>query len=46
MEMTNYEYEFLERVSEMANETSTYGCMPRLFLDKSVKYIPPYTEGE
>ena len=33
MEMTNSEYEFLKRVSELANETSTYGCMPRLFLD-------------
>lgn len=46
MEMTNSEYEFLKRVSELANETSTYGCMPRLFLDESVGYTPPYTEGE
>lgn len=46
MEMTNNEYEFLKRVSELANETSTYQCMPRLFLDESVKYKPPYTEGE
>lgn len=46
MEMTNNEYEFLKRVSELANETSTYGCMPRLFLDKGVDYTPSYTEGE
>ena len=46
MEMTNNEYEFLKRVSELANETSTYGCMPRLYLDESVGYTPPYKEGE
>lgn len=46
MEMTNNEYEFLKRVSELANETSTYHCMPRLFLDEGVEYAPPYTEGE
>lgn len=34
MEMTNNEYEFLKRVSELANETSTYRCMPRLYLDE------------
>ena len=34
MEMTNNEYEFLKRVSELANETSTYGCMPRMFVDE------------
>ena len=38
MEMTNNEYEFLKRVAELANKTSTYSCMPRLFVD--------YTEGE
>lgn len=46
MEMTNNEYEFLKRVSELANETSTYGCMPRLYLDEGVGYTAPYTEGE
>lgn len=46
MEMTNNEYEFLKRVSELANETSTYGCMPRLYLDEGVGYTPPYTKGE
>lgn len=46
MEMTNSEYEFLKRVSELANETSGYYCMPRLYLDEGVGYTPSYTEGE
>ena len=46
MEMTNNEYEFLKRVSELANETSTYRCMPRLFLDDGIDYRTSYTEGE
>lgn len=46
MEMTNSEYEFLKRVSELANETSTYHCMPRLYLDEGIDYKPSYTEGE
>lgn len=46
MEMTNSEYEFIKRVSELANETSTYHCMPRLYLDEGVGYTPSYTEGE
>ena len=43
MAMTDNEYEFLSRVSELANETSTYGCMPRLYVEK---VVAPYTEGE
>ena len=34
MELTEQEYELLVRVSEVANATSTYGCMPRLFIRK------------
>lgn len=40
MEMTNNEYEFLKRVSELANETSTYGCMPRLYVEKAEMIEP------
>ena len=32
MELTQQEYEFLMRVSELANKTSTYGCMPRMYV--------------
>lgn len=32
MELTDKEYELLKRVSEKANETSTYGCMPRMYI--------------
>ena len=38
MELTEQEYQFLLRVSEKANETSTYGCMPRLYVEKLVQY--------
>jgi len=34
MAMTEIEHEFLSRVSEKANETSTYGCMPRLYIEE------------
>ena len=34
MELTENEYQFLLKVSEKANETSTYGCMPRLYIEK------------
>ena len=34
MELTQQEYEFLLRVSELANKTSTYGCMPRLYVEQ------------
>lgn len=33
MELTENEYQFLSRVSEIANKTSTYGCMPRLYVE-------------
>lgn len=32
MDLTESEYHFLSRVSELANKTSTYGCMPRLYV--------------
>lgn len=32
MDLTESEYQFLLRVSELANKTSTYGCMPRLYV--------------
>ena len=37
MELTESEYQFLLKVAEKANETSTYGCMPRM-------YVNPYKE--
>jgi hypothetical protein len=40
MDLTESEYQFLLRVSELANETSTYGCMPRLY----VKEYTPTTD--
>ena len=33
MDLTESEYQFLLRVSEIANKTSTYGCMPRLYVE-------------
>lgn len=33
MELTEEEYKFLLRVSEKANETSYYTCMPRMYID-------------
>ena len=32
MELTNEEFELLEKVSSKANETSTYCCMPRMYV--------------
>ena len=32
MDLTESEYQFLLSVSELANKTSTYGCMPRLYV--------------
>lgn len=37
MELTESEYQFLLRVSELANKTSTYGCMPRMYVEP---YMP------
>lgn len=34
MELTDVEYELLRRVSEKANETSTYCCMPRMYVEE------------
>ena len=42
MELTTQEYGLLERVSKLANETSTYGCMPRMYVTE----IAPYQKGE
>ena len=39
MELTENEYQLLSKVSEMANKTSTYGCMPRM-------YVEPYKQEE
>lgn len=32
MDLTIQEYEFLVSVSELANKTSFYGCMPRMYV--------------
>lgn len=32
MDLTMQEYEFLVSVSELANKTSFYGCMPRMYV--------------
>lgn len=32
--MTEQEYEFIKKVSEKANETSAYTCMPRMYVEK------------
>lgn len=34
MELTDDEYNLLVRVSEKANETSTYMCEPRMYVQK------------
>ena len=47
MELTENEYQFLLKVSEKANETSTYGCMPRLYVEKCEQPLPaPYRQKE
>jgi hypothetical protein len=33
MEITNGEFEFLKRVSNLSRNKSTYGCMPTLNVD-------------
>lgn len=33
MDMTEEQFMFLKRVANKANNTSTYGCMPRLYID-------------
>ena len=33
MDLTESEYHFISRVSEIANKTSYYGCMPRLYVE-------------
>lgn len=32
MEMSNDEYNFLQKLAELVNETSYYGCMPTIQL--------------
>lgn len=39
MDLTESEYQFLLRVSDLANKTSYYGCMPRM-------YVEPYKQEE
>lgn len=39
MQLNKSEFALLRRVSEKANKTSTYGCMPRL-------YVAPLRKGE
>ena len=34
MDLSELEYDVLARVSEKANETSTYTCMPRMYINK------------
>lgn len=34
MLLTDEEYNLLKKVSEKANETSEYGCMPRMYIDE------------
>lgn len=47
MELTENEYQFLLKVSEKANKTSTYGCMPRLYVEKCEQPLPaPYKPKE
>lgn len=33
MEITDEEYEFLKRVSNLSKKESTYGCMPTMEID-------------
>ena len=33
MDLTPDEHAVLERVAKKANETSTYGCMPRMYIE-------------
>lgn len=35
MELTEGEVILLEKVAAKANETSTYGCMPRMYVEES-----------
>ena len=42
IELTLQEYSLLERISKLANETSTYGCMPRMYVTE----IAPYQKGD
>lgn len=35
MELTEGEAILLEKVAAKANETSTYGCMPRMYVEES-----------
>ena len=32
MEMSNDEYNFLQKLAELVNKTSSYGCMPTIKL--------------
>jgi hypothetical protein len=33
MDLTDLEWAFMQRLSAAANEASTYGCEPRMYLD-------------
>lgn len=35
MDLTDSEYNLLKKVAEKANETSTYMCMPRMFVERN-----------
>lgn len=37
MDVTEAEYDLLDRVSKKANETSTYTCMPRMYVEEVIK---------
>lgn len=34
MELTDVEYELLQKVSEKANDASNYECMPRMYVEE------------
>ena len=34
MELTDEEYKLLKKVSDTANSTSTYNCMPRMYVEE------------
>lgn len=34
MELNELELDFLKRFSKLVNETSTYGCMPTIYLEE------------
>lgn len=36
IDTTEEEYLFLEKISKLSKETSTYGCMPTLLIEKII----------